>query len=264
MPRRLLTLLALLAAPLAAAQPSPDAPAPAPGPEQALILDLVKNEARHWSFAIPKGWALAPADVAARMDAEMDRLMPEKGFKCIAVVWADAARGTLGPNIQVQYVAGVTHEQVEATVANAQDLAERRRREREAAGDRIASSDESVPKFDRATGRLTSTGSLAVPRPADPAKPDVIRFENTAFLGREGLTRLIVYAPDAEFADARRQATDALESFQYQPGWGYEPPSARYVISSVLRNSGLGVGAVLAVVFIIRIVTRRKKHAARV
>lgn len=262
-------LLALLAAPLAAARAQPPAPSPTQPPAEppaqppALVLDLVKNEPRHWSFAIPQGWALAPPDVAPRMDAEMDRLMPEKGFKCIAVVWADPARGTLGPNIQVQFVAGVTHADLEATVANARDLAERRRREREAAGGRIASSDESVPVFDRKTGRLTSAGSLAVPRPGDPAKVDVIRFENTAFLGREGLTRLIVYAPEAEFPDARRQATDAIESFQYQAGWGYEPPSARYVISSVLRTSGLGVGAVLAVVFIIRIVTRRKKHAPR-
>lgn len=260
--RRLIPLLMLLAAPRLHAHQQPPAGPPA-GPEggEKLVLDLVRNSARHWSFAVPQGWTLAAPEVAQRLDDEMNRLMPDKGFRCVAVVWADPARGTKGPNIQVQFVEGVTLDQLVDAAADARQLAELRRREREAAGERLLASDETLPVLDRGAYRLTSRGSLTAPAGPDaPGKAQVIRFENTAFLGKLGLTRLIVYAPAEEFDAAHRQATDAIESFQYEKGWGYEPPTPQSALTTLFARSGWAVVAVIAIVFILRVLTRRKRQ----
>jgi hypothetical protein len=225
----------------------------------------VRSPTRHWSFAAPKGWTLAPPEVAERIDAEMSRLLPDKGFTCVAVVLGDASRGTRGPNIQVQFAPadyrGVTLDQIDRSLKDTRDLAARRERERQAAGERVVGSEETPPVLDRANLRISSMGTITVPRPApDPA--EVIRFETIGFLGRDGVTRLIVYAPEAEFPAAREAAVDAVESFQYEKGWGWPEASPEGALRAVLRQSGVGLIAVVAVVVVLSLVFRKRAGRA--
>jgi hypothetical protein len=251
--------------------PQPDGaargtPSAAPLP---TFEEVVKNETRHWSLVLPPGWTLAPQETVDAIDAEMTKLMPTKGFRCVAVLWADEARGTSGPHIQVHAVtadsSGTTLDEMEKSLGDAREIASQRQRERDAAGVKVSQAEETPPTLDRERLRIVSSGHLVVPGAAglDGAVGVArkIRFTSTGMIGKREVTKLLLYAPDAEF-DARVPEYEAvLASFAYEDGWGYD---AAKVKPAATRTTGYppGVGALIAVgliVVAVKLVWRRKK-----
>jgi len=233
--------------------------------------EVVKNQTRHWSLVLPPGWTLAPQETVDAIDAEMTKLMPTKGFRCVAVLWADESRGTSGPHIQVHAVTAdstsTTLDEMEKSLGDARAIASQRQLEREAAGVKVSEAEETPPTLDRGRLWIVSSGHLVVPGAAradgQAGAARKIRFTSTGMIGKREVTKLLLYAPDAEFEATVPTYEGVLASFAYEDGWGYDAAKVKPVTSS----SGYppGVGALIAVgliVVAVKLVWRRKKKPA--
>lgn len=228
---------------------------------QPVTQEVIENRTRHWSMLLPPGWSLASQATVDAIDDAMNLLAPEKGFRCVAILWMDETRGTAGPHIQVHAVAVdnslVSLDAMEKSLSGTREAAVARQLEHDAAKGQTSQAEETPPTLDRERFRIVSSGQLIVP-PADPGSPArSMRFTSTGMIGKREVTKLIFYAPDTEYA-ALSPTYDALvDSFAYDAGWGYSPVEP-------LRRSGLPLGAgglVVAglVVISVKLLWRRKK-----
>ncbi len=256
-----------LAAPYSAAQPEAASPKDAQAaPPEPVLEEVIENRTRHWSLVLPRGWFLAPQETVDAIDAEMSVLAPDKGFRCVAVLWMDETRGTSGPHIQVHAVpaetAGVSLDDIEKTLAGAREVAAARDRERQAATGKSAQPDETPPTLDREQLRIVSSGRLIVP-PTDPSAPArTVRFTSTGMIGKKEVTKLIFYAPEPEFEPLEPTYRAVVDSFQYQAGWGYSPDAAP---SPLKTGMPIGAGGLIAaglIVVSVKLLWRRKKPKA--
>lgn len=256
-----LALLAAAASALAQPQP-PSTPPPAPElPAADPGKDVViRNATRGWTLALPAGWSAGTTETVAAMDAAMSEVFPEKGFTCVAVFFADAARGPTGPNIQVHEIPGgygdASFEEIERELADRAARERDRRREREAAGALIDDVTESEPTLDRERRRIVTDGAIRLP------DGQSLRFRTTAMLGKRGLTKLLFYAPEAEFAAAQPAYDALLSSFAFDAAAAYTPPPPSFFSASNLTRGAGSLVAVILIVVIIRSSFRKKNPIA--
>jgi hypothetical protein len=260
MPLRVL-LFSLFAA-LAVAQPAPTPP-PAP------FHEVITNQTRRWSLTLAPGWSLAPQETVDAVDAQIARLLPDRDFACVAVLFADESRGMAGPHVQVHAVARdprqTTLDQIEQSLADAKLIDDARRRERAAAGLADDQADETPPILDRPRRRITSEGRLTIP-PADAAPARELRFLSTGVMGAREITKLILYAPAEEFDAARPAYAEMLDSFAYDPDAAFSETSPATPANPAQRPSPItglpfGVGALLGIallVVVVKLFMRRK------
>jgi hypothetical protein len=246
--------------------PAPSSPAPQP------FHEVITNQTRGWSMTLPPGWSLAPQETVDAIDAQIARLLPDRDFACVAVLWADDTLGMSGPHIQVHAVARdprqTTLDQIEESLADAKLIDDARRRERAAAGLRDDQAAETQPVLDRDRLRITTEGQLTIPPtpPADPAdQPRTLRFLSTGVLGSREITKLILYAPAQDFDQARLLYAAALDSFAYDPAAAFAESKPTAAQSPAQRSplTGLptGVSALLGIallIFAVKLIRHRK------
>jgi hypothetical protein len=243
--------------------PSPSLP-PSSAPQP--FHEVIENKTRHWSLTLPPGWSLAPQETVDAIDAQIARLLPDRDFACVAVLWADDVLGMSGPYVQVHAVSRdprlTTLDQIEQSLADAKLIDDARRRERAAAGLTDDQASESPPILDRARLRITSEGRLTIPSATPGDAPSTLRFLSTGVLGSREITKLILYAPDDQtpsgFDAVRPLYAAALDSFAYDPGWefsGAAPTPASQPAARPFSFLGLPPGAAALLGIAVLVVT---------